>query len=125
LNIVDSSGWLEYFADTKRAPLFSKAIEDTNKLIVPVITIYEVFKKLLLSVDEDLALTAVAHMQMGKVIDLDQDLAMTAAKISFENQVPMADSIIWATAIKYKATLWTQDEDFRVFARKHLKYFSK
>jgi len=124
LNVVDSSGWLEYFADSKRATLFSKPIEDTKNLIVPVITIYEVFKKLLLELDEDIALTAVAHMQMGSVIDLDQDLSMTAARISLENKLPMADSIIWSTALRYNATLWTQDEDFRGLKGK-LKYFPK
>ena len=124
MNVVDSSGWLEYFADSKRATLFSKPIEDTKNLIVPVITIYEVFKKLLLELDEDIALTAVAHMQMGSVIDLDQDLSMTAARISLENKLPMADSIIWSTALRYNATLWTQDEDFRGLKGK-LKYFPK
>ena len=124
MNIVDSSGWLEYFADSKRASLFAKPIEDTENLIVPVISLYEVFKKLLLTSDEDIALTAVAHMQMGKVIDLDQDLAMTASRVSIEYKLPMADSIIWSTALRFKATLWTQDEDFSGLKGK-LKYFPK
>ena len=124
MNIVDSSGWLEYFSDSKRASLFAKPIEDTENLIVPVISLYEVFKKLLLTSDEDIALTAVAHMQMGKVIDLDQDLAMTASRVSIEYKLPMADSIIWSTALRFKATLWTQDEDFSGLKGK-LKYFPK
>ena len=124
MNVVDSSGWIEYFADSKRAPLFSKPIENTSKLIVPVITIYEVFKKLLSSTNEDIALTAIAHMQMGKVIELDQELAIVAAKISFENKIPMADSIIFSTALQYNATLWTQDEDFQRVTGK-IKYFPK
>ncbi len=124
MNVVDSSGWLEYFADSDRANLFAKPIEDTENLIIPSISIYEVFKKLLLGFNEDIALTAIAHMQMGQIIDLDQDLSMTAARISVEEKIPMADSIIWATSLRYKATLWTQDEDFSKLKGK-LKYFPK
>ncbi|PKL33314.1 MAG: VapC toxin family PIN domain ribonuclease [Spirochaetae bacterium HGW-Spirochaetae-10] len=124
MNVVDSSGWLEYFADSDRADLFAKPIEDTEHLIVPSISVYEVFKKLLIEFNEDIALTAIAHMQIGKVIDLDQDLAMTAARISVEEKIPMADSIIWATALRYGATLWTQDEDFKNI-KGNVKYFSK
>jgi len=124
VNVVDSSGWLEYFADSDRADLFAKPIEDTEHLIVPSISVYEVFKKLLIEFNEDIALTAIAHMQIGKVIDLDQDLAMTAARISVEEKIPMADSIIWATALRYGATLWTQDEDFKNI-KGNVKYFSK
>lgn len=124
MNVVDSSGWLEYFADTKRASLFAKPIEDTENLIVSVISIYEVFKKLLSGMDEDTALTAIAHMQMGTVIDLDLDLSMFAARISVENRLPMADSIIWSTALRYKATLWTQDADFSGL-KGRIKYFQK
>jgi len=124
VNVVDSSGWLEYFADSDRADLFAKPIEDTEHLIVPSISVYEVFKKLLIEFNEDIALTAIAHMQIGTVIDLDQDLAMTAARISVEERIPMADSIIWATALRHGATLWTQDEDFKNI-KGNVKYFSK
>ena len=124
MNVVDSSGWLEYFADSDRADLFAKPIEDTEHLIVPSISVYEVFKKLLIEFNEDTALTAIAHMQIGKVIDLDQDLARTAARISVEEKIPMADSIIWATTLRHGATLWTQDEDFKNI-KGNVKYFSK
>ena len=124
MNVVDSSGWLEYFADTDRASLFLKPIENTKALIVPVISIYEVFKKLLSAFGEDVALTAIAHMQMGTVVDLDMEISLTAARISVENKIPMADSIIWATALQYSATLWTQDEDFSKLKGK-IKYFPK
>lgn len=124
MNVVDSSGWLEYFADSDRADLFAKPIEDTEHLIVPSISVYEVFKKLLIEFNEDIALTAIAHMQIGTVIDLDQDLAMTAARISVEEKIPMADSIIWATTLRHGATLWTQDEDFKNI-KGNVKYFSK
>lgn len=124
MNIVDSSGWLEYFADTERANNFAKPIENTKILIIPVIIIYEVFKKLLIEANEEFALIAIAHMQQGKVVELDQELAITAAKFSFECKIPMADSLIYSTAIKYDATLWTQDEDFKDLEGK-IKYFKK
>ena len=124
MNVVDSSGWLEYFSDSDRASFFQKPIEDTKNLIVPVISIYEVFKKLLSTVNEEVALTAIAHMQSGKIINLDSEIAMNAAKLSFENKIPMADSIILATSIQCNATLWTQDEDFKDYKGK-IKYFPK
>jgi len=124
LNIVDSSGWFEYFSDSNRADYFSETIESTEKLIVPAITIFEVFKKLLIETNEDKALTAIAYMQLGTIADLDQDLSLLSAKISYENKLPMADSIIYATALKYDATLWTQDKDFKKIKGK-IKYFPK
>ena len=124
MNIVDSSGWIEYFADSKKANNFSKPIENTNELIVPSIILFEVYKKLLAELSEDIALTAIAHMQQGKVIDLDQEIALSAARVSIENKIPMADSIIYFTAIKYNATLWTQDEHFQNLKGK-IKYFPK
>jgi predicted nucleic acid-binding protein len=108
-NVVDSSGWLEYLADSRRAALFAPAIEDTANLFVPVISIYEVFKKVLKERGEDDALRVAALMQGGQVIDLDSALALGAARYS----LPLADSIIYAMALHCKATLWTQDEHFK------------
>jgi toxin FitB len=112
MNVVDSSGWLEYFADGKNADFFASSIEDTASLLVPVITIYEVFKRILQQRSEDEALIAVATMSQGIVVDLDASLAMLAAKLSDDLKLPMADSIILATARVNEAILWTQDEDF-------------
>ena len=112
MNVVDSSGWLEYFADGPNADFFAPAIEDTARLIVPVITIYEVFKRIMHQRSEDEALSAVAVMTQGIVVDLDASLSMMAAKLSHELKLPMADSIILATARANEAVLWTQDEDF-------------
>jgi toxin FitB len=112
MNVVDSSGWLEYFADTKSADFFAAAIENTAELIVPVITIYEVFKKILQQRGEDEALIAVATMSQGIVVELDSSIAMVAARLSHENKLPMADSLILATARSNEADLWTQDEHF-------------
>lgn len=107
--VVDTSGWLEYLAATDRADLFAEAIGDTENLIVPVVSIYEVFKKTLRDRSEELAVKAVGAMLHGRVVEIDLTLALEAAKL----KLPMADSIIYATARRYDATLWTQDLDFR------------
>lgn len=113
MNVVDSSGWLEYFADAPNAEFFAAAIENIEELIVPTISIFEVFKRVLAQRDEDEALQASAAMQQGRVIDLDATLALEAARLSATLKLPMADSIILATARTHGATLWTQDADFR------------
>ena len=112
MNVVDSSGWLEYFADGPNADFFSPAIEATSELIVPAISVYEVFKRVLQQRSESEALQAVAVMMRGRGVDLDAQLALTAARVSTRHRIPMADSIILATARAYGATLWTQDEHF-------------
>ena len=112
MNVVDSSGWLEYLADGPNADFFAAAIENARELITPSISLYEVFKRILQQRSEDDALRAIAIMAQGQVIDLDMTLALDAAKTSAELKLPMADSIILATARAYDATVWTQDEDF-------------
>jgi predicted nucleic acid-binding protein len=112
MNVIDSSGWLEYFADTPNAEFFAPAIEDTSELIVPSISVYEVFKKVLQERGEGDALQAVAIMTQGKVVELDTTLALDAARLSVELKLPMADSMVLAAARMYGATLWTQDADF-------------
>lgn len=123
MNLVDSSGWLEYFADSKNAKNFAAPIQDTKNLIVSAINIYEVFKKVLFQTDENSALQAIAIMQQATVVDVDSQIGIEAAKISTENSVPMADSIIIATARSHNATIWTQDADFKDF--ENVKYFKK
>ena len=112
MNIVDSSGWLEYFADGPNAGFFAPAIEQVAELLVPTLSLYEVFKRVLQQRDEGDALQAVAVMIQGQVVELDMDLALAAAKVSVERKLPMADSIMLATALAAGATLWTQDRDF-------------
>jgi len=123
MNIVDSSCWLEYFSASKVGDLVSGAIEDLESLIVPSITLYEVFKKIIIEKDEDSALIAVAHMKQGTVIDLDADLSIYSAKIGREYKLPMADSIIYATVKKHNCILWTQDKHFKELDC--VKYFGK
>lgn len=112
MNVLDSSAWLEYFADGPNAAFFEPAVERPAELIVPTLSLYEVFKRILQQRQEGSALRAVALMQQGTVVDLTSDLALSAAKTSFTTGLPMADSIMLATARAYGATLWTQDADF-------------
>ncbi len=112
MNVVDSSGWLEYFADAANAPFFAPAIEETESLIVPAVSVYEVFKRVSLQSGENQALEAVAAMIQAQVIVFDTTLALSAAKLSIDHKLPMVDSMILATARAYDATLWTQDRDF-------------
>ena len=112
MNVVDSSAWLEYFADGPNASYFAPAIEDVERLIVPSLCLCEVFKRVLAQRGEGAALQAVALMQQGTVADLDAATAIAAAKIGHERRLALADSIVLATARYREATLWTQDADF-------------
>ena len=111
MNVVDSSGWLEYFANDVNASFFAPIIEATDQLIVPSITLYEVFKRVLILRGEELALQVIALMTRGRVVDLDMTLALESAKLSASLKLPMADSVILSTAYSTGATLWTQDAD--------------
>jgi len=123
MNIVDSSGWLAYFADEPNAKHFLPPLSESDLLIVPVVTIYEVFKVILRESSDNEALQAVIAMQKGKVVDLNASLAISASRLSLEHQLPMADSIILATAQEFKAVIWTQDSDFKNI--RNVKYFPK
>ena len=112
MNVVDSSAWLEYFADGPNASRFAAAIENLGKLLVPSITLLEVFKRISQQRDDAVALQYIAVMQQGEVIDLDADLALRAAVLGQQHKLPLADSIIYATARRAKAVVWTQDADF-------------
>ena len=123
MNIVDSSGWLSYFADEPNAKYFLTPLSDSASLVVPTVTLYEVFKVILRESSENEALQAVVTMQRGTVVDLSAPLAIAASKLSLEHNLPMADSIILATAQEFKAVIWTQDLDFKRLS--NVKYFSK
>ncbi len=112
MNIVDSSGWIEYIADDANANFFELPIVDSETLLVPTICLYEVFKRVLQEFGEERALDAMGIMSLGTIIDLDRQIAIHAAQISNELKLAMADSIILATARAYDATLWTEDEHF-------------
>ena len=112
MNVIDSSAWLEYFGDGPNAGEFAHPIAESERLIVPAVTLFEVFKRIRLQRDLDAALYAVAQMQRGRVIDLDAHLAVAAAELSAESGLPMAGSVVLATARREEAVLWTQDRDF-------------
>ena len=123
MNLVDSSAWLEYFADGKNASFFAPAIENTRLLLVSSINCYEVFKRIAQQRDENAAMQAIAVMQQGAVVDVSADLAIVAAKIALDSKLPLADSIILATARLHRAIVWTQDSDFEGIAG--AKYVAK
>ncbi len=112
MNVVDSSAWLEYLAAGPNAGFFAEAIENVAELVVPTISIYEVFKRIVQQRSENEALQVVAVMQQGRVSEMDSTVAVSAARISLDHQLPMADSVMLATARLNEATLWTQDSHF-------------
>lgn len=112
MNLVDSSGWLEYFADAANAEFFAPAVLDTEQLIVPTLALLEVFKRVLQQRGEGDALQAAALMRQGQVVELDSALALSAARLGVEHGLALADSVIYATARRVDALLWTQDADF-------------
>lgn len=119
MNVVDSSAWLEYLFDTPQANRFAKIIEKTDQLVVPVIVLYEVFKKVLRTHGEDVALQVAAQMQQGRLVPVDESLVLDAARLA----LPLADSLIYTTARQHNATLWTQDAHFEGLPG--VKYFAK
>lgn len=123
MNVVDSSAWLSYFASDGNSAVFAEPIEKLSELLVPSIAITEVFKNVLRQRGEEAALIVTAHMEQGKVVPLNAELAKNAAKIGDLHKLPLADSIIFATAQKFSAVVWTQDSDFEGLA--NVKYISK
>jgi len=123
MNVVDSSAWLSYFAGDKNSDYFAKAIEAIDELLIPSITITEVFKNILRQRGEESALLAIAHMEQGKIISLDRELSVDSAYYGVEYKLPLADSIVYATAQKFNATLWTQDADFKDLT--NVKFYPK
>ncbi len=122
MNIVDSSGWIEYFKGGGNAKKFRELIIDVENLVVPTISIYEVYKKFLSEFDESEAIKVTAQMRKGKVLDLNEYLSIWAAKLSKDFKIPMADSIILASSYATNATLYTMDSDFKGIAG--VKYIS-
>lgn len=123
MNLVDSSGWLEYLADGKNAKFFAPAIEKTDQLIVSTINLYEIYKKILSEKDEHTAIQVIGLMQQAKVVEVNSTIAIQAAKFSFEQKIPMVDSLIYITAKQNNAIVWTQDIDFKDLDG--VKYFKK
>lgn len=123
MNVVDSCGWLEYFANGENAAFFAPILEDTESLIVPSLSIFEVSKRVALLRGEKPARQAADFMTRGEIVGLNADTALAAALYSAKHQLPMADSIILLTALEHQATLWTQDADLK--GHKGVKYKAK
>ena len=122
-HVVDSSAWLEYFADGPSAEHFAPIIEKPEALLVPTITLFEVFKRVAVQRDENYAAACVAVMQQGEVVPIDAARALQAAKLSLKHRLPTADSLIYATAQQAGAELWTQNADFEGLPG--VRHFSK
>ena len=123
MNVVDSSGWLSYFASDKNSRSFAEPIKSLGELLVPSITLTEVFRIILRQRGEEAALRAIAHMEQGEVVPLNERLAVDAAYFGVEYKLPLADSIIYATAYRYEALVWTQDADFK--GLNNIRYYPK
>ena len=108
MNVVDSTGWLEYFADSPDADFFAPAVEDVEHLIVPSICVLEVYERVLEQAGENEALQAIALMRQGQLVDLDTSIAVSAAMLGKELQLPLADAVVFATARRHGATVWTR-----------------
>jgi predicted nucleic acid-binding protein len=113
MNVIDSSGWIEYFDGGGNADFFAAPIQDVENLLVPTVCTYEVFKRMSLKRGEEDALQATGFMSLGREVELNREIAISAAQISIELKLAMADSIILATTQVHQATLWTQDEHFK------------
>ena len=123
MNVVDSSCWLEYLMDTEIGAAVAPFIENPSELIVPTITLYEVYKKLLVEKGEEYALDVVSYMQTGTIIELNAGLSLSAAQINRKFKLPMADSIIYATSLRYSAVIFSCDKHFKDIPG--IRYFPK
>lgn len=112
MNVVDSCGWLELLANGPNAGFFAAPLADATTLVVPTISIYEVFKRVLTQRGEGDALQTVALMQQGQIVDLDAGAAISAARLSADLGLPMADAFMLSAARSHDAVLWTQDAHF-------------
>lgn len=123
MNVVDSSGWLEYFTESSNSDFFAPAIENSKSLLIPTLCIFEVFKKVLREKGEDAALEMAGLMQQGTVIELTLPVSLLAANLGLAHKLPTADSLILASARHHQAALWTQDSDFK--GLEGVKYIEK
>ena len=112
MNLVDSSAWLEYFANGPNAARFAPAVEAVRDLLVPTIVLLEVTRRIVQQRGEEDALQAAALLHQGRVVPLDSALALAAAQLGVALKLPLADSVVVATARQYEAVIWTMDADF-------------
>jgi predicted nucleic acid-binding protein len=113
MNLVDSSGWIEYLQDTPRADLFAEAIEDRYDLLVPTIALFEVHKVLSRNLPADLVVQCLDVMRLGRVLDLTDKRAIAASEVASRHRLAMADAAMYSLAQEFEATFWTQDVDYQ------------
>lgn len=113
MNVVDSSGWIEYFQDTPRADLFAAAIEDRSRLLVPTISLFEVHRVLSRALPAEVVETCLDVMRRGRVLDLTDRRAIAASEAATRHGLALADAAIYSMALDHGATLWTQDADYQ------------
>ena len=123
MNVIDSSGWIEYLLDSPRADLFVPAIEQRDRLVVPVVALYEVHKILSRKLPAEKVAAALDVMRLGRVVDLTDRRAIAAANVAVEHRLAMADAVMYSVALEFKATFWTQDVDYQGLAS--VNYFPK
>ena len=123
MNVVDSSGWIEYFTDSKRADLFAAPIEQRDKLLVPTIALFEVHKILSRGLPEDMVDRCLNVMRLGRVLDLTDHRAVAASKIARQYRLALADAAMYSMAQEHSASFWTQDVDYDGLPG--VRYFAK
>jgi len=111
--IVDSSGWIEYFSSGRRAAAYQKHLKDLRTVITPTIILYEVYKKIKREISEEAALEAVSAMKQSQIVPLTESISLLAADLSIKNALPMADAIVYATAVEMECTVITSDSHFK------------
>jgi predicted nucleic acid-binding protein len=123
MNLVDSSGWIEYLQDTPRADLFAEAIEDRYDLLVPTIALFEVHKVLSRNLPANLVTQCLDVMRLGRVLDLTDKRAIAASIIATRHRLAMADAAMYSLSLEFEATFWTQDVDYK--GLDGVRYFPK
>ena len=123
MNVVDSSGWIEYLTDSERADLFASPIEQRNQLLVPTIALFEVHKILSRSLKADMVNRCLDVMRLGRVLDLTDARAVAASKISKAHGLALADAAMYSMALEFNAQFWTQDVDYQGLPQ--VQFFAK
>ena len=113
MNVVDSSGWIEFFLAGPSGPLFKPVIEQRDKLLVPVIALYEVHKILSRKLPAEMVASCLDVMRLGRVLDLTDRRAIAAAEVAIKHRLAMADAVMYSLALEHQATFWTQDVDYQ------------
>jgi len=113
MNVVDSSGWIEFFHAGVNGPKFKPVIEQRDTLLVPTIALYEVYKVLRRKLSADVVTQCLDVMRLGRVLDITDRRAVAAANVAQRHRLAMADAMMYSLALEFGATFWTQDVDYQ------------